>query len=664
MNDNIANQEINNLRELAIRHMKNLAKQYPSIQDATTEIINLEAILNLPKGTEHFLSDIHGEHEAFLHVLKNASGVIRRKINDVFQEELTDDDKKLLATIIYYPREKLKLIKKEGVKNFALFQKDIIYQLIKVCRAISAKYTRLKVREVLPQNYAYIIEELLNKQEVGHKELYYQKIIESIISLNRGEDFITNISRVIKRLAVKRLHIIGDIYDRGPGAEIIMDRLMLHQFLDIQWGNHDILWMAAASGHRASIATVLRISLRYANLKTLENGYGINLMPLSTFANKYYKNDECKNFQPKSKYDYDEDELQLIARMHKAISVIQFKLEAQIIKNRPSFNMNDRLLLDKINYSDYSININQEIFKLNDTNFPTINKNNPEKLSKAETILINKLVLSFKSNEKLQKHIKYLYSKGGIYLTHNNNLLFHGEIPLNEDGSMKEVNISGVNLKGKALLDYFDKMARVGFFEKENLKNKELGMDLMWYLWCGKNSPLFGKNRMATFERYFINDKKTHKEGKNPYFKLRENEQVIDKILKEFNLDNKNSRIINGHVPVKVKKGEHPVKANKKLVVIDGGFSKAYQNVTGIAGYTLIYNSWGLLLASHEPFTSVEDAIKNETDIRSSMILLDKVKERTRIKNTDQGREIIAQIHDLKRLVKFYQNGIIREFGE
>lgn len=664
MNDNIVNQEIQNLRELAIRHMKNLSKQYPSIQDATTEIINLEAILNLPKGTEHFLSDIHGEHEAFLHVLKNASGVIRRKIDDVFKEELNEKEKKILATIIYYPREKLKLIKKEDNKNFKLFQKDIIYQLIKVCRAVSAKYTRLKVREVLPKDYAYIIEELLNKQEIGHKELYYQKIIESIILLNRGEDFVTNISRVIKRLAVKRLHIIGDIYDRGPGAEIIMDRLMLHQFLDIQWGNHDILWMGAASGHKASIANVLRISLRYANLKTLENGYGINLMPLSTFANKYYKNDECKNFYPKSKYDYDEDELQLIARMHKAISIIQFKLESQIIENRPSFNMKDRVLLDKIDYNNYSIKMNKENFKLNDTSFPTINQNNPIKLSKAETILINKLALSFQTNEKLQKHIEYLYSKGSIYLTHNNNLLFHGEIPLNEDASLKEVSISNIKLKGKELLDYFDKMARIGFFEKEQLKNKELGMDLMWYLWCGKDSPLFGKNKMATFERYFIDDKKTHKEGKNPYFKLRENEQVIDKILREFGLNDKNSRIINGHVPVKVKKGEHPIKANNKLVVIDGGFSKAYQGITGIAGYTLIYNSWGLLLASHEPFTSVKDAIKNETDIRSSTILLDKVKERTRIRHTDQGKEIMARIHDLKKLVKFYQNGIIREFGE
>jgi len=664
MNDNIINQEINNLRELAIRHMKNLARQYQSIQDATTEIINLEAILNLPKGTEHFLSDIHGEDEAFLHVLKNASGVIIRKIDDVFNTNLKAQEKKLLATIIYYPREKLKLIKKEDNQNYNLFQKKIIYQLIKVCRAISAKYTRLKVREILPKQYAYIIEELLNKQETGHKELYYQKIIESIISLNRGEDFITNISRVIKRLAVKRLHIIGDIYDRGPGAEIIMDRLMQHQFLDIQWGNHDILWMAAASGHKASIANVLRISLRYANLKTLENGYGINLMPLSTFAVKYYKNDDCKNFYPKSKYDYDDDELQLIAKMHKAIAIIQFKLEADIIKNRESFNMSKRLLLDKVDYNNYSINLNKEIFKLNDTNFPTINKNNPEKLSKAEVILINKLVKSFQGNEKLQKHVNYLYSKGGIYLKHNNNLLFHGEIPLNENGNFKEVNIINNKLKGKELLDYFDKMARAGYFENENIKKKKLGMDLMWYLWCGKDSPLFGKDRMATFERYFINDKKAHKEGKNPYFKLRENEAVINMILKEFGLNNKDSRIINGHVPVKVKKGEHPVKANNRLVVIDGGFSKAYQGVTGIAGYTLIYNSWGLLLASHEPFTSVEDAIKNETDIRSSMILLNKVKNRTRIKDTDQGKEIMAQIHDLKKLVKFYQNGIIREFGE
>ena len=661
MDENILKKEIESLRELAIRHIKNLSKSYPDIQSATTEIINLEAILNLPKGTEHFLSDIHGEHEAFLHVLKNASGVIRRKINDVFESKLSEEDKKILATIIYYPKEKLKLIKKNKKVNYELFQKKTIYDLVKVCRAVSSKYTRLKVREVLPENYAYIIEELLSIQETGHKEEYYQKIIETIVSLNRGEDFIENISRVIKRLAVKRLHIIGDIYDRGPGAEIIMDRLMKHKFLDIQWGNHDILWMAAASGHEASIANVIRISLRYANLKTLENGYGINLMPLSTFASKYYDNDECKNFRPKNSQKYDEDEIKLISKMHKAVTIIQFKLESEIIKRQKSFKMEERLLIEKTDFNNLTIKLNDKTYKLNDQNFPTINIKSPSKLTKAEKILMKKLKESFLSNEKLQKHIKYLYLKGSMYLTYNNNLMFHGEIPLNEDGSLKTVKINNIALKGKKLMDYFDKMCRIAYFEQENIKLKQKAQDLMWYLWCGKDSPLFGKSKMATFERYFINDKETHKEGKNPYFKFRENEYTVNTILREFGLDENKSRIINGHVPVKVKKGEHPLKANKKLIVIDGGFSKAYQSVTGIAGYTLIYNSWGLLLASHEPFTSVKDAIKNETDIRSSIILLDKVEKRTKIKDTDQGKEISALIHDLKKLVKFYKNGLIKE---
>ncbi len=654
--------ELNELRTIAMRHLKLLSKSFPNIQLATTEIINLEAILNLPKGTEHFLSDLHGEDEAFLHVLKNASGVVKRKIDDVFKDNLSIKEKKRLATIIYYPKDKLNSIREKEDLTHEWYV-DIIYKLVKVCRATTSKYTRSRVRKILPKDYAYIIEELLSEQERGLKDKYYNSIIDTIINLKREDHFIENLARVIKRLTIDRLHIIGDIYDRGPGAEIIMDRLLNHHSVDIQWGNHDIIWMAAASGHKASIANVVRISLRYANLKTLENGYGINLMPLTTFALNIYKDDNCNSFIPKERYDYSKLDIDIISKMHKTISIIQFKLESQIIKKRKSYNMEDRLLLDKIDYKRGIITIKDKEYSLNDTNFPTIDPKDPYRLTKDEENLIDKLQNSFLTNEKLQRHIKFLFAKGSIYLKFNNNLMFHGSIPLNKNGELRDIKVNSYSrkIKGKEYLDYLEKLTQNGYFETKNSESKELGMDTMWYLWCGANSPLYGKDKMATFERYFLDDIKTHKEKKDPYFKFRDTEESCDIILKEFGLNPKNSHIINGHVPVKVKKGENPVKANKKLIAIDGGLSKAYQKVTGIAGYTLIYNSYGLLLTSHEPFTSREESIKKETDIHSYTVLLEKVKKKTRIKDTDIGEKLKIEIHDLKRLIKLYQNGTLKE---
>lgn len=645
-----------------LRYLDLLAKQYPDVSSASTEIINLQAILNLPKSTEHFISDIHGEYESFTHMLKNASGVIKRKIDDIFGNSLRESEKCNLATLVYYPEQKLELIRRTE-ENLDDWYKITLYRLIELCRVVSSKYTRSRVRKSLPKDFDYIIEELLHEQDGKiNKHEYYNGIINTIIDLDRSAEFIIAISKVIQKLAVDRLHIIGDIYDRGPGAEIIMEALMKHHSIDIQWGNHDILWMGAACGSEACISNVLRISLRYANLNTIEDGYGINLLPLATFAMEVYENDSCKGFTPKTiQKELTERDLNLLSKMHKAISIIQFKLEGQIIKNRPEFLMDDRLLLEKIDYEKGTIDIYGKTYTLNDKNFPTIDPKDPYKLTSQEKCLIAKLKRSFVHSEKFQKHIRFLYSKGGMYLVYNSNLLYHSCIPLNEDGSFKEVGIGDKKYKGKALLDKFDTLAREAYFFKSDSKQKLFAMDMMWYLWCGPDSPEFGKHKMTTFERYFINDKVTHKEDRNPYYKYRDNINLCNNIFKEFDLDPAISHIINGHIPVKTKEGESPIKANGRLLVIDGGFCRAYQPQTGIAGYTLIYNSYGLLLTSHEPFESIRKAIEEEQDILSSTIILEHALTRKRVADTDIGKELKKQIKDLEMLLVAYRKGLIKE---
>ncbi|MCR8745377.1 fructose-1,6-bisphosphatase [Romboutsia lituseburensis] len=648
--------------ENELKYLKLLAKQYPSISKASTEIINLEAILNLPKGTEHFITDIHGEYEPFVHVLKNGSGVIKRKIEELFSSTMRDSEKKALATLVYYPEQKLDLIIKEE-ENIDDFYRINIYRLIELCKYASSKYTRSKVRKLLPEDFRYIIEELLHENiDSHHKQNYYKSIVESIIETDRSKEFIIAISKVIQKLVVDRLHILGDIYDRGPRPDIVMDTLMDYHSVDIQWGNHDILWMGAAAGEKTCIANALRISARYANLDIIEDIYGINLLPLATFAMDVYKDDSCDSFIPKiSDQEVSTKEKSLIAKMHKAISIIQFKLEGEIISRRSEFEMKHRLLLNKINYDEGTINIKGKSYKLKDSYFPTIDKANPYKFTKEEESVIDKLVSSFKNSEKLQKHVSFLFSKGSIYLTANSNLLIHGCVPLNEDSSFMKMKIQGREYKGKELMDKMESVAREGYFFKENTSQKQYGMDMMWYLWTGKCSSLFGKDDMTTFERYFIVDKEAHKENKNPYFKLREDEKMCEKIFEEFNLDTKDAHIINGHVPVESKNGESPIKANGKILVIDGGFSKAYQKKTGIAGYTLIYNSYSLQLVSHNPFTSAEEAIVNESDILSTTEIVEHKDKRKTVRDTDAGKKLQEEVNDLKMLLLAYKKGLIKE---
>lgn len=654
-----------NVDDQELRYLKLLSKQYPTIADACTEVINLQAILNLPKGTEHFLSDIHGEAEAFNHVLKNASGVIKRKISDLYGNSLEEKDIKSLATLIYYPEQKLELIHKKE-PNLENWYRITLYRLIEICKYTASKYTRSKVRKTLPKDFAYIIEELLHEQSNrADKEEYYNEIIKTIIRIDRADEFVIAISKVIQRLVIDRLHIIGDIYDRGPGADLVMNTLLDYHTVDIQWGNHDILWMGAAAGNEACIATVLRTSARYGNLSTLEDGYGINLLPLATFAIAFYGQEKCSDFKPKIEEGntFSENELQLMAQMHKAAAILQFKLEGQIIKRHPEFNMNHRLLLNNINYEEGTVNLEGKVYLLKDSKFPTINPADPYVMIPEELELLEKLKSSFLNSEKLQKHIGFLFSKGSMYLTYNSNLLYHGCIPLNEDGSFKMVTLgeAGEAYSGKALLDRLDSLVREGFLGKKNTATKLYGMDMMWYLWNGLDSPLFGKDKMATFERYFIEDKDTYQEKRDHYYELKNNETICNMIFEEFGLDPKSSHIINGHVPVIMKKGESPIKANGKLLVIDGGFSRAYQAKTGIAGYTLINNSYGLLLVSHEPFETTQKAIEEEKDILSTTIVLEKEVLRKRVGDTDIGEELKLSIIDLEKLIDAYRKGLVKE---
>ena len=644
-----------------LKYLEILSERFPTVQSVCTEIINLEAILNLPKGTEHFLSDLHGEYESFLHILKNASGVIKTKIDDIFKNDMTQSERRRFATLIYYPKEKLELIKKETA-NLDEFYRITLFRLIKICKVVGSKYSRSKVRKAIPKDYQYIINELLHSsQDTFDKESYYDKIIDSIISLGRADAFIITISYLIQQLAVDHMHIIGDIYDRGPGPDIIIDELMKYHSIDIEWGNHDIIWMGAAAGSEACIFNVIRICARYNNLDILEEGYGINIRTITEFAMEEYGDKDSIIFKPKNVDEKNSQFDQIIMeKTQQAAAIIQFKLEGAIIKKHPEYEMDDRLLLDKINYEKGKIHINGKTYDLVEDYFPTINPNNPYELSVKEKDVVKKLVKSFKNSEKLQRHIQFLYSKGNIYKVFNDNLLIHGCVPMDSAGEFVKVNINGIELKGKEYLDYVEKIARQGYFEPEGSEKRENGKDFLWYLWCGKNSPIFCKDKMKTFERYYLNNKETWEEIKNPFYNFENDENISIKVLEEFGIDSTKGHIICGHIPVKFKAGESPIKANGKLFIIDGGLSKAYQRTTGIAGYTLRYSSYGLTLVAHEPFTSRENAIINETDLHSEKQIVEKV-ERKLIKDTDKGKELKDQIADLEKLLDAYKNGSISE---
>ncbi len=639
-----------------------LSKQYPTLDSAINEIINLQAILKLPKGTEHFLSDIHGEHEAFIHVLRNGSGVIRSKIDEVFPFSLTEKDKDSLATLIYYPEEKLE-IQRNCNDDLCNWYRVTLYRLVEILKVVASKYTRSKVRKSIAPGFVYIIEELLNEQgNTKDKLQYYYGIINSIIEMDSADSFIIAICNLIQRLSIDKLHIIGDIFDRGPGAEKVMDTLINYHSVDIQWGNHDIVWIGAAAGSLACIANVLRIGLRYGNITTIEQGYGINLRPLVTFALEYYKDDPCIHFYPKDLYkEVNQSDLGLFAKMHKAITIIQFKLESQIINRQNDFNMKDRLLLDKINYEHGFITLNDKQYELKDKLFTTIDPDNPFQLNAAEEELINLLRRSFLNSQTLQKHIRFLLSKGSMYLVCNSNLLYHGCMLMKDSKTFLNVKINGEYYKGKELLDVIERYVSAAYFNHNNDDKKSYGLDLTWYLWCGENSPLFAKSKMATFERYLIDDPDTHKEEHSFYYLNREDKDMCDTILNEFSLNLENSHIINGHVPVKEKKGEDPVKCNGKMIVIDGGFALSYHNTTGLAGYTLIYNSYGMLLATHEPFTSKENVIKTEHCSLPSRRIVENIGLRQTVKATDDGKILEGQIENLKLLVEAYKTGTIKE---
>ena len=644
-----------------MKYLKLLSNQYKNINSAATEIINLKAILNLPKGTEHFVSDIHGEADSFSHVLRNASGVIKNQISAIFGESLRSSEKKSLATLIYYPEQKLEKMT-ETEEEMAEWYKITLHRLVKICKVVSSKYTRSKVRKALPKEFAYIIEELLHENSASvDKDMYYTEIIHTIIDLGQADRFIVAMCNLIQRLAIDQLHVIGDIYDRGPHAARIMDILSHYHSVDIQWGNHDIAWMGAAAGCQALICNVLRIQTRYANLDTIEEDYGINLLPLATFAMDKYAGDPCEQFKPKGDEVLSDKDFNMIAKMHKAISIMQWKMEGQIIKRRPEFRMENRLLLDKIDFEKGTVLVDGVEYPMNDMNFPTIDPKDPYKLTEEEQEVMDKVKSSFVNSEKLQQHVRVLYHKGSMYTIFNSNLLFHGGIPMNADGTLKEVTFRGKKYIGMEYLDAVERTMREGYFNKAHTEAKRECMDYIWYMWCGEDSPLFGKKKMTTFERYFIDDKTTHKEEKNPYYTLRNEESVCEHVLEAFGLDPKSSHIVNGHVPVKVVKGESPIKANGRLFVIDGGFSKAYQKETGIAGYMLIYNSHGMVLVSHEPFVSTDRAIAEEKDILSSTVALQYTQDRIRVKDTDIGKKLQESIAELEKLLYAYQNGIIKE---
>lgn len=647
-----------------IDYLRLLSEQYPTITAACSEIISLQSLQKMPKLTEHFMSDIHGEYESFLHILKNASGVIKDKITSIYGRTLSEHDRQTLSTLIYYPEQKLDIIKR-SVDNIDDWYKITLYRLIEICRVIASKYTRASIRNLLPSSFGDIIDELIHADNDfgSDKEGYYNKCIQTIVELGQADAFIVDMSNLIQNLAIGKLHIIGDIFDRGPRADIILDTLENYHSVDIQWGNHDVQWMGAAAGSLVCIATVLAISTKYCNFDCIEDGYGINMRPLTVFAMETYAKDPCKYFIPRnpnmvklSKHDSE-----LWAKMHKAISIIQFKLEGQLIKRHPEFHMDNHLMLDKIDFVTGTITIEGKKYMLRDHNFPTINPERPYELTQAENELMELLRSSFLHSEKLQRHIRFIYNKGSIYLNINNNLLYHGCIPMNPDGSFHEVTLGGEKVKGKALMDKAEIIAREGYFAKHGTPEKKYGEDFLWFLWCGCYSPVYGKNKMTTFERYFIEDESTWTEIKDPYYKLIEKPEICNKILREFGIKpNSFSHIINGHVPVKIKKGESPIKAGGKLLVIDGGLSRAYQSQTGIAGYTLLFNSHGLLLSAHDAFESVETAVTKDEDMYSTLDVIERAPKRLLVEDTDKGKALQGRIDALKALVAAYRKGLIK----
>ena len=651
--------------EEELRYYRMLSHQYPTLRSAGTEIINLQAILNLPKGCEHFISDVHGEHEAFLHILNSCSGVIRERLDLLFKDSVPRAELDQLATLIYYPEEKLEQLKPQ-ITDLDEWYRITLYRLIELCRSVSSRYSRSKVRKALPPDYSYILEELLHTHsEEFDKQEYYKNIISTIVEIGQAPDFIAALSAVIKRMAVDHLHIVGDIFDRGPRADIIMESLLSYHSVDIQWGNHDILWMGAASGSRTLVATVLSNSIHYNNLEVVETGYGISLRPLSVFANEVYKDCDVSRFAVKLTGDdashYSEKDKLLSARMHKAITVILFKLEGQKILRHPEYHMEDRLLLDKIDYDNSCITIGNVTYHLEDVDFPTVDPANPYELTPEEDAVIDQLTASFERSEKLQKHVRFLYSKGSLYKIYNGNLLFHGCIPLSDDGSMLAFNLDGKVRSGKDFLDFADTAARQAYYYKSGTPERKLGMDLLWFLWAGRNSPIFGRDRMTTFERRLILDESSWTEPKNAYYRLYQDPAVCDAILKEFGLEGPHCHIINGHVPVKAKKGESPIKGGGKLLVIDGGFCKAYQPTSGIAGYTLISTSNSYRIVAHQPFVGREKAIRENYGIASSTDVFERQELRQRIKDTDIGRELQMQINDLRALLNAYRDGAVTE---
>ena len=648
-----------------LRYLKLLAQQYPTVQAASSEIINLQAILNLPKGTEHFISDVHGEYEAFIHILNSCSGVIREKIDDLFASTISKTERDELATLIYYPEEKLELLRQQ-IPDMNEWYRITLHRLIEVCRFVTSKYTRSKVRKALPRDYAYIIDELIHTNYAeADKRDYYENIISTIIDLEQADGFIEAVSGVIKRMAVDHMHIVGDIFDRGPRADIIMDSLLDYHSVDIQWGNHDILWMGAASGSRTLVATVLANSIHYNNLEVIETGYGISLRPLSVFANEVYKDCDVHRFAVKltgpDADQYSEKDKLLSARMHKAITIILFKLEGQKLLRHPEYGMSDRLLLDKIDYENKCITIGDTTYPLEDVDFPTVDRADPYALTPEEDTVINQLTASFLRSEKLQKHIRFLYSKGSLYKVFNGNLLFHGCIPMTADGQLLSFSIGGKERKGREFLDYADTAARQAYYHKLGTSERQLGMDFLWFLWAGRNSPIFGRDRMTTFERRLIKDESAWTEPKNPYYTHYQDPAMCDFLLKEFGLEGPHCHIINGHIPVKSKKGESPLKGGGKLIVIDGGFCKAYQGTTGIAGYTLIYNSWVLRIVSHEPFCGQKTAIEDNEDIVNNSQVFERMDARIKIAQTDIGRKLQAEADALRDLLAAYKAGAVPE---
>lgn len=647
-----------------LNYLQLLSRSFRNSAEASTEIINLEAILNLPKSTEHFLADIHGEHEAFQHVLKNASGDIKRKVREVLSDELNDKDMRTLCTLIYYPAEKLTLIKAErGEEDMLDWYALTLRRLISVCQNMSSKYTRSKVRKALPKEFSYIIQELLHESTgMTNKNKYVKAIIEAIINTGQADNFIVAICNLIQRLAIDRLHIVGDLFDRGTGSHLVMDTLCQHPNFDVQFGNHDVLWIGAAAGNRACMANVLRLCMRYGNLSVLEDGYGINLLHLAIFAMDIYKDDPCEEFGPKLEDNVtcSDKTRRLIAQMHKAVSVLQFKLEAEIIRRHAEYEMDDRLLLDKIDYEKGICTIGGKRYSMRECYFPTIDPNDPYKLSVEESEVIERIAHSFTTSEKLQRHIRCLLDNGSMYLVYNGNLLFHASVPMNPDGTLKEVYLYDGYYKGRALLDKVDTIIRAAYTDNDH-KLHQFAVDYLWYLWCGKNAPTFDKDRMATFERYFLKDKTVMKETKGSYYTLRNEDATVDLLLEEFGVEGDHRHIINGHIPVKTLKGENPMKAGGRLIVIDGGFSKPYQSTTGIAGYTLVYHSRGMSLVEHQPFTSTEEAIRGGSDIKSTRHLVEKLTERIHVRDTDKGRDIRRRIESLRKLLFAYQNEIIRE---